>query len=180
MKENLKNVRHLQKKLLKIFKFISFFLIKRQNKIITAKLWKKLPLPKKTDELLEENSLRNRINKYIYEKKLENVNKKIEVVINILELIKEIIKAPETDIIRSYFDTKEDVINELDTHILKLTNEDFSKIEDLIILFAPTSDLQEISLDSGWGQQFLIISERFDGAIKDLIGEYNLKPFSNS
>jgi len=121
-----------------------------------------------------------RINKYIYKKKLENVNEKIELVINILELIKEFIKAPETDIIRSLFDTKEDVINELDNHILKLTKEDFSNIEDLIILFAPTSDLQEISLSSGWGKLFLIISEKFDSAIKDLIEEFNLKPFSNS
>ncbi|MFW9875455.1 MAG: hypothetical protein ACFFG0_20300 [Candidatus Thorarchaeota archaeon] len=58
--------------------------------------------------------------------------------------------------------------------------EDLSKIKDLIILFAPTSDLQEISLDSGWSELFLIISERFDSVIKDLIEEFNIKPFSNS
>ena len=44
----------------------------------------------------------------------------------------------------------------------------------MVILFAPTSDLQEISIDSGWGDQFLIISERFDGLIKDLIDFFNL------
>ena len=121
------------------------------------------------------NQYVNRINQLIYKKTLVNVNEKIEIVINILELIKEIIKAPETEIIHSWFDTKEDLINELDNHILKLTEEDFSKIEDLIILFAPTSDLQEISIDSGWGKQFLIISERFDSAIKDLIKEFNIK-----
>jgi len=129
---------------------------------------------------LEKSLLRNSINKYIYGNKLENINEKIVVVINILEIIKKIIKTPETDIFRSSYDTKEDVIIELDNHILKLTNEEFSKIENLIILFAPTSDLQEIAIASGWGKLFLIISERFDSAIKDLIGKFKLKPFSNS
>ena len=77
--------------------------------------------------------------------------------------------------IRSLFDTKEDLISELEDHILKLKNEDFSKIKDLIILFAPTSDLQEISLDSGWVKLFLIISEKFDCVIKDLIEKFKLK-----
>ena len=133
-------------------------------------------MPKKTNELLEEYSTKNRINEYIQEKKLENVNEKIEVIVHILELIREFIKAPGTDMIRSVFDAEKDLINELDIHIHKLTKEDFSKIEDLIILFAPTSDLQEISIDSGWGDLFLIISEKLDFAIKNLIEEFNLKP----
>jgi hypothetical protein len=109
---------------------------------------------------------------------LESLNEKIVVLINILETIKIYIKSPETNIIHSYFDTNEEVMNELDNHIQKLMKEDFSKIEDLIILFAPTSDLQEISLDSGWGDLFLVITERFDSAINNLIEEYNLKSFT--
>jgi hypothetical protein len=132
-----------------------------------------LPSKEEKDEELEEYS--NKIIQFIYKKKLPNVNEKIEVVINILELIKNVIKTPETVIIHSWFDTKEDLINELDDHILKFIKEDFSKVEDLIVLFAPTSDLQEISLDSGWGKQYLIISERFDSAINDLIEEFKLK-----
>jgi hypothetical protein len=57
--------------------------------------------------------------------------------------------------------------------------EDFSKIEDLIILFAPTSDLQEISIDSGWATLFLEISEKFDLTIKELIKIFDLNPFSS-
>lgn len=110
---------------------------------------------------------------------LDKNNLNIETIINILELIKKYIAAPETNLIHSIFNTKEDVMNELNNHIQKLKMEDFSKIEDLIILFAPTSDLQEISLDSGWSKKFLEISENFDLAIKDLIEEFNLKPYSN-
>ncbi|NVM38312.1 MAG: hypothetical protein HWN81_22145 [Candidatus Lokiarchaeota archaeon] len=108
---------------------------------------------------------------------MKTSNEKIDNVINILEHIKEIIQAPDTNILHSWFDTKEDIIAKLDNHILKLKKEDFSNIEDLIILFAPTSDLQEISIDSGWNQLFLTISKRFDNAIKDLIEEFNIKPF---
>ncbi|MHA1914380.1 MAG: hypothetical protein ACW986_10650 [Promethearchaeota archaeon] len=138
---------------------------------------KRLPLPDKNNGLLEEDSFRKEINEYINKKNLENVNGKIKVVIIILELLKGIMDDPETDVLHSTFDTKEEIIDELDRNILKLRSEDFSMIEDLIILFSPASDLQEISLDSGWGKQFLIISERFDSAIKDLIGEYNLECF---
>ena len=107
------------------------------------------------------------------------INMKIAELINIIEMVKTIIKWPETNITYSTFNTKEEVIIELDTHLQKLKKEDFSKIEDLIILFAPTSDLQEISIDSGWSEQFLSIAKRFDSAIKDLIKEFNLKSFSD-
>ncbi|MFX1569299.1 MAG: hypothetical protein ACFFCV_13125 [Promethearchaeota archaeon] len=105
---------------------------------------------------------------------------KITAVIKILENLKRIIKAKETNIIFSTFNSIEDLIFELDTHIYKLKDKDFSKISDLILLFAPTSDLQEISMSSGWGKQFLDISKRFDRIIKELIEEFNLKAFSDN
>ena len=108
---------------------------------------------------------------------MKTSKKKIDTVINILESIKEMIKTPKTNVLHSRFDTKEELTTELEGHILKLRREDFSNIEELIILFAPTSDLQEISIDSGWGQLFLTISKRFDSTIKELIEEFNIKPF---
>jgi hypothetical protein len=45
-----------------------------------------------------------------------------------------------------------------------------------MILLAPTSDLQEISIDSGGGNLLITISEKLDFAIKVLIEEFNLKP----
>jgi hypothetical protein len=96
-------------------------------------------------------------------------DKKITAVIEIIETIKTIIETKETNIMYSTFDSIEDLVFELDTHVHKLNDKDFSKISDLILLFAPTSDLQEISMSSGWGKQFLEISERFDHAIKELL-----------
>jgi hypothetical protein len=104
-------------------------------------------------------------------------NEKISLIIKILENLKRIIETKETNMIYSIFDSKEELILELDTHIQKLEDKDFSKISDLILLFAPTSDLQEISISSGWSRQFLEISGRFDRVMKELIEEFNLKPF---
>lgn len=108
---------------------------------------------------------------------MKDSSEKIAIVVDILESIKVRLRSPETNLLHSSFNTEEDIIGELDNHIFRLRKEDFSNIEELIILFAPTSDLQEISIDSGWGQMFLTISKRFDSAVKDLIEEFNIKPF---
>jgi len=108
---------------------------------------------------------------------MENLNEKIEDIVEILELIREKFKSPDINILRSSFDTIEEVISELEAHIFKIKKEDFSTIGKLIVLFAPTSDLQEIAIDSGWGQLFLNISERFDKAVKELIEEFKIKPY---
>ena len=36
----------------------------------------------------------------------------------------------------------------------------------LSLLFAPTGNIQEVSLSSGWGDQFLELAEDYDRAIK--------------
>jgi len=108
---------------------------------------------------------------------LENIDNDETVIIEILETVKELILEPKTDISWSIFDSKDDVILEIDSHIQKLKLRDFSKIKDLILLFAPTSDFQEISLSSGWSSDYLNISETFDVAIKNLCEKYQLKPF---
>jgi hypothetical protein len=37
---------------------------------------------------------------------------------------------------------------------------------DLKVLLAPTGDVQEVSLSSGWGQEFLTLASRFDAALE--------------
>jgi hypothetical protein len=36
----------------------------------------------------------------------------------------------------------------------------------LIVLFAPTGPIQEVSISSGWGNEFLDLAERFDRAVQ--------------
>jgi len=108
---------------------------------------------------------------------LENIDNNETVLIKILEIVKKLILEPRTDISWSTFDSKDELIFEIDTHIQKLKLEDFSKVKDIILLFAPTSDFQEISLSSGWSNHYLNISERFDIAIRNLCEKFQLKPF---
>jgi len=108
---------------------------------------------------------------------LENIDNDKTVIIDILETVKELILEPKTDISWSIFNSKDELIIEIDAHIQKLKLRDFSKVTDLILLFAPTSDFQEISLSSGWGNRYLKISERFDVAINGLCKKFQLKPF---
>jgi hypothetical protein len=108
---------------------------------------------------------------------LENIDNDETVLIEILEAIKKLILEPKTNLTWSTFDSKNDLIFEIDAHIQKLKLRDFSKVKDLILLFAPTSDFQEISLSSGWGNRYLDISERFDTAIEALCEKFDLKPF---
>jgi hypothetical protein len=35
----------------------------------------------------------------------------------------------------------------------------------LTILFAPTGPVQEVAISSGWGDEFLVLAERFDAAM---------------
>jgi len=108
---------------------------------------------------------------------LENIDDIETVLIEILESIKKLILEPRTDLIWSTFDNKDELVFEIDTHIQKLKLQDFSKLKNLILLFAPTSDFQEISLSSGWSNRYLNISERFDVAVESLCEKYQLKPF---
>ncbi|HUW89548.1 MAG TPA: hypothetical protein VMV43_03430 [Candidatus Nanopelagicaceae bacterium] len=108
---------------------------------------------------------------------MENIDNNETVLIKILEIVKKLILEPRTDISWSTFDSKDELIFEIDTHIQKLKLEDFSKVKDIILLFAPTSDFQEISLSSGWSNHYLNISERFDIAIRNLCEKFQLKPF---
>ena len=89
-----------------------------------------------------------------------------EILIDLLDNIKEIIRTRDTDMLWSIFETKEDFLKELDNHIQKFQNNDFSSIEQLIGLFLPTGDLQEIALSSGWGEEYLAISKKFDDLIQ--------------
>ena len=108
---------------------------------------------------------------------MENIDNNEAVIIEILETVKKLILEPRTDISWSIFDSKDELIIKIDAHIKKLKLRDFSIVKDLIHLFAPTSDFQEISLSSGWSNHYLNISERFDIAIQGLCEKFHFKPF---
>jgi DNA polymerase/3'-5' exonuclease PolX len=50
-------------------------------------------------------------------------------------------------------------ISEIDSIITEFEN---GSVPDIGALFAPTCPIQEISLSSGWGHEFIELAERFD------------------
>jgi hypothetical protein len=51
---------------------------------------------------------------------------------------------------------------EMDDHLQRIERGDYSRLFDLQVLYAPTGPVQEVSLSSGWGREFLAVAERFD------------------
>ena len=88
--------------------------------------------------------------------------------ITLVEKIKDLIKEQGTNVLWTHYSCEEEVIDELERHIMMLHKEDFSIINELILLFSPTSDLQELSISNGWGKQYLEIAEKFDKIINEI------------
>jgi hypothetical protein len=57
-------------------------------------------------------------------------------------------------------------MREFDAFITQIESGDTSRRSDLELLFAPTGSIQEVSISSGWSQEFLALSARFDAVIK--------------
>jgi hypothetical protein len=85
---------------------------------------------------------------------------------DILKEIRDIVDSPDTDVTWSRYESVEEAIEELDLYITKMDSQEESAIKNIITLFAPTGALQEISINSGWGEEFIEISSRFDELVK--------------
>ena len=57
---------------------------------------------------------------------------------------------------------------EIERQLQRIEQADYSDLFNLRVLFAPTGPIQEVSISSGWGREFLAVAERFDNEIKEL------------
>jgi len=84
----------------------------------------------------------------------------------VLEETRAYLARPDNDFSWSSFGDADAALEELD----RLT----AKVRDggaipaaLTVLFAPTGPIQEVSLSSGWADEFLALAERFDATVSD-------------
>ncbi|MEA4987640.1 MAG: hypothetical protein VB095_06235 [Anaerovorax sp.] len=84
---------------------------------------------------------------------------------NILKEIKAFIDVPNADTSWSGYDTAQDLIMDLNKYIKRSEESDETVIKEISLLFAPTGAFQEISIDNGWSDEFIEISERFDDIV---------------
>src|SRR4051812_22720970 len=72
---------------------------------------------------------------------------------------------PDSDFAWSTWEDSKDAVSELSAHIAALDAGKLPPKPDLTVLFAPTGPIQEVSISSGWGDEFLLLAERFDRAV---------------
>lgn len=88
--------------------------------------------------------------------------------IEILSEVKGLVNSPDTDISWSGYDSITDLLSDIDSFIEKARRHDASFTKDLKMLFAPTGPLQEISISSGWGHEFIELSLTIDKLLLQL------------
>ena len=86
---------------------------------------------------------------------MERLNK----LITILREAKAFLALDGNDFSWSSWRDQNQAISEIDSIITELEN---GSVPDIRVLFAPTGPIQEISLSSGWGHEFIELAERFD------------------
>ena len=94
--------------------------------------------------------------------KLEPPRAQIAALIQVLNSTRQYLALPQNDFTWSSWHSAEDALAEMDALIAQLEQGAIPLHSSVSILFAPTGPIQEVSLSSGWGDDFLKIAARFD------------------
>ena len=78
---------------------------------------------------------------------------------------------PTNDFVHSGWPDSSTALAEMDRYISEIENDKLSSRFRLELLFAPTGAIQEVSVYSGWGNDFLTLAERFDCALVRCYGQ---------
>ena len=77
---------------------------------------------------------------------------------------------PDNDFAWSSWEDEQAAFREIDGLISRIESGSLPPRLDLTVLFAPTGPIQEVSVSSGWGQEFLRLADRFDAAMETAYG----------
>lgn len=92
--------------------------------------------------------------------------------LNVLRHAKRLLARPENDFRWSRWDNASEAIAEVEVFISQIEASRPLDVRALSALFAPTGQIQQISLSSGWSGQFLRVASRLDSAL----GRYGATP----
>lgn len=81
--------------------------------------------------------------------------------------LKELLLDENTDVSWSNYENVNAVFKDLDFLQKGITRKDIDSCKEMLLLLAPTSSLQEISISSGWGNEFLEIATSLERELKD-------------
>jgi hypothetical protein len=82
--------------------------------------------------------------------------------IGLLEDTVSALRRPGNDFSRSDWKDETEALSEIDALIAQLRGGSVPGRLALQVLFAPTGPVQEVSVKSGWGKDFLSLARRFD------------------
>lgn len=85
--------------------------------------------------------------------------KRVQKLIKVLRQARVLLALESNDFSWSSWKDQNHAISEIDSIITSLEN---GSLPEIGVLFAPTGPIQEVSLSSGWAQEFLELAERFD------------------
>lgn len=84
----------------------------------------------------------------------------------VLDAVREALSREDNDFSWSSWQDREAALAELDQLAAGAAAGNAGAILMLRVLFAPTGPIQEVSLSSGWGDEFLRLADAFDAAVE--------------
>jgi hypothetical protein len=90
--------------------------------------------------------------------------------IEVLRAARELLARPDNDFAWSPWRDADEALRELDERIAAIEAGALPARAELAALFAATGAIQEVSLSSGWGKEFLGLARRFDFAVARVYG----------
>jgi hypothetical protein len=99
------------------------------------------------------------------------MNFKRQKLIEVLREARQFLSRPDNDFAWSSWEDAPAALGEIDGIITRIESGDMPKRSDIEVLFLPTGPIQEVSVSSGWGQEFCELATRFDTAIASAYGE---------
>ncbi|HUJ60410.1 MAG TPA: hypothetical protein VLX92_18035 [Kofleriaceae bacterium] len=84
--------------------------------------------------------------------------------LDVLRQVRAALARPGNDFTWSSWEDAAAATMEVDAYITTLEAGWLPPRMELAVLFAPTGPIQEVSLQSGWSEEFLALSDRFDRA----------------
>jgi hypothetical protein len=91
--------------------------------------------------------------------------KNLRKLISVMKEVRALLAHKDNDFVWSAWENQNHALSEIDSIIMKLEK---GSVPDMGILFAPTGPIQEVSLSSGWGKEFLELAHRFDREYADV------------
>ena len=87
-------------------------------------------------------------------------------IISLLGRTKLLLARPQNDFSYSSFQNAAEARAEIDALLARVLGGDLDALGELRVLFAPAGPIQEVSLRSGWGDEFMAVAAEFDAIAK--------------